>query len=111
MSFINNTQRVDENTTKIYKQIAYLESRVKRLIKENKTLKESKNAEIEKILQINEVLIKHIEILENRCRSFFDRFKFGRFRFVSIEEDLASKRLRHISKKESFKFNDDEEEE
>ena len=58
---------------------------------------------IEELESFNRVLIKHIDSLDSKNKSFFDNFKFGRFRFTPLE-----KKLGHLPKERStFTLNDD----
>lgn len=64
---------------------------------------------IEKLQSCINVLSSHIYILEKRNKKFTDRFKFGRFKFKSInDEEFINKNIKEFKEKRiSFSLNDD----
>ena len=58
---------------------------------------------IAKLEEINTVQNKHIAYLQKRTRSFFDRFKFGRFKPLDITKDGEAVK----PKRKGFFLNDD----
>lgn len=65
---------------------------------------EGKLDDMAKINSEINVIAKHIAVLERKNRSFFDRFKFGRFKPIGIE---AALKIEKPIKKVNFSFNDD----
>ncbi|CAD7289537.1 hypothetical protein LMG7974_01614 [Campylobacter majalis] len=59
---------------------------------------------MEKIEAVMSIMAKHIEILEDRNTKFIDKFKFGRFKFKKLSEELPSVK---IKKRANFSLNDD----
>ena len=58
---------------------------------------------IAKLEEINTVQNKHIAYLQKRTRSFFDRFKFGRFKPLDITKEGEAVK----PKRKGFVLNDD----
>ncbi|OCS21971.1 hypothetical protein CFVI97532_07160 [Campylobacter fetus subsp. venerealis cfvi97/532] len=59
---------------------------------------------INKLEAIMNVMADHIEVLEKRSEKITDKFKFGRFRFRKLSDDLPKISL---EKRASFSLNDD----
>lgn len=86
---------------------SFLENSLK--AKELKTENQDQKEYIEKITTCMQVLSSHISVLEKRNRKFSDKFKFGRFKFKSIDdEEIFNKNLKEIQQKRiHFSLNDD----
>lgn len=78
-------------------------------IKEFKTESEDQKENIEKLKACMQVVSSHISVLEKRNRKFSDKFKFGRWKFKSIdEEEIFNKNLKEMEQKKiHFSLNDD----
>ena len=65
--------------------------------------------DLEKLKGCMNVLSSHISILEKRNKKFTDNFKFGRFKFKSIDEEEAfNKSIKELNeRKQSFVLNED----
>lgn len=96
MDYIPDAELITFNLNNLKKRVEKIENVI-----------ELKNENLEDIERINSsirIIAKHISVLEKRNKSFWDRFKIGKFRPIGIEEALKQK----TPKKEiSFSLNDD----
>lgn len=93
-----------EEVGEIREEINILTQKVQNYSKINNQIED-----IERLKACIQVLSFHISILEKKNRKFSDKFKFGRFKFKSIdEEDAFNKDLKELQeKKKPFFLNDD----
>lgn len=73
------------------------------------TLLDEQSQDIERLRACMEVFYSHIAILEQRSKKFTDRFKFGRFKFKTIDKEQAFYRdIKELKgTKKNFVLNDD----
>lgn len=59
---------------------------------------------LERLEAVINVMARHIEVLEKRNKKFTDRFRFGKFKFKELKDELPNIK---IEKRVNFSLNDD----
>ena len=81
---MENIEKINNNFEEIQKNIASMAQAILLLQTTNKVLLN----EMESLKQKNNILVKHIDVLEKRTKKFSDKFKFGKFKPKSILDEI-----------------------